>query len=312
MPPPAAPSPLIVSPAEAGMKLLRFLERRLGASAPRSMLYKWLRTGQVRVNKGRAKAHDILAEGDAVRVPPFAAPREIKESGPSVPCSPDAVLPAPGILDLGPGLTLAAKAGDVLVLNKAAGLASQPGGGDSVSARLASAFADSAFVPAPAHRLDRHTSGLMLAGLTHRAQQGLHALIKEGGMVKEYLVWVCGGMSDGGPLLLRDSLFTDNAGGRELVAARPECAVTRQLPDFTEYPGLPPQTPSAGGAAQMSSPSLRSGRTALPPHFPSNIAMQCLTAMGMQGGHPLAGGVRGGRASPKKHYITTLLTTRPG
>lgn len=208
------PSPLLVSPAEAGMKLLRFLERRLGESAPRSMLYKWLRTGQVRVNKGRSKAHDVLAEGDAVRIPPFAVPRILKE---------------PGTVDFGSGLTLLAREGDVLVLNKAAGLASQPGGGDSVSARLAAAFEGSAFVPAPAHRLDRHTSGLMVAGLSHLAQQGLHALIRDGGMVKEYLVWVCGSIACDAPLLLCDTLFIDRFGDRELVAARPECGATRPL-----------------------------------------------------------------------------------
>ena len=61
---------LLVSRAEAGQKLLNFLQRRI--NAPSSDFHRWIRTGQVRVNGGRAKAFDRLNEGDAVRVPPFA------------------------------------------------------------------------------------------------------------------------------------------------------------------------------------------------------------------------------------------------
>lgn len=204
------------------MKLLRFLERRLGEGVAQSVLYKWVRTGQVRVNGGRARPHVVLAEGDAVRLPPFAAPPartgEAETSGSAQPQP----LGAPP--DLGPGLTPLARAGDVLVLNKAAGLASQPGGGDSVASRLRKAFRASAFVPAPAHRLDKHTSGLMVAGLSHRAQRHLHELVKEGGLIKEYLAWVCGCPWDERPRLLRDALFVACEGKKELVAARPDKA----------------------------------------------------------------------------------------
>lgn len=220
-------SGLTVSAAEAGMKLLRFLERRFGGEICRSALYKWIRTGQVRVNGGRATPHGVLAEGDAVRVPPFAAPRALGgEPCPALLAEEGETAsdrsPAPGApTDLGSGLALLATAGDILVLNKAAGLASQPGCGDSVAARLRCAFQGSVFVPAPAHRLDKHTSGLMVAGLTHRAQRHLHELVKEGGMVKEYLAWTCGCAWHEQPRLLRDALFVTREGKRELVAARP-------------------------------------------------------------------------------------------
>ena len=57
---------LAVSGAEAGQKLLNFLQRRI--SAPTGDFHRWIRTGQVRVNGARSKAFDRLSEGDMVRV----------------------------------------------------------------------------------------------------------------------------------------------------------------------------------------------------------------------------------------------------
>ena len=58
---------LSVSRAEAGQKLLNFLERRI--SAPTADFHRWIRTGQVRVNGARSKPFDRLAEGGKVRTP---------------------------------------------------------------------------------------------------------------------------------------------------------------------------------------------------------------------------------------------------
>ena len=61
---------LAVSRAEAGQKLLNFLQRRVEAAT--GEFHRWIRTGQVRVNVSRAKAFDRVEEGDLIRVPPFA------------------------------------------------------------------------------------------------------------------------------------------------------------------------------------------------------------------------------------------------
>jgi 23S rRNA pseudouridine955/2504/2580 synthase len=83
-----------------------------------------------------------------------------------------------------------------LVLNKAPGLPVQPGSKhkDSVSSRLKNTFADNSFIPAPAHRIDQHCSGLILAGRTYQAQRYLHALFSEhkAELNRIYLVWVSG------------------------------------------------------------------------------------------------------------------------
>lgn len=238
-------SGLVVGAAEAGVKLLRFLERRF--DQPKSVLYKWIRTGQVRVNGCRADAHAPLAGGDVVRVPPFAVTCRQTDTQ-----SPAARVGAK-CLELGPGLDLLAQSGDILVLAKASGLASQPGSAneDNVCARLAKAFTGSAFVPAPAHRLDRHTSGLMLAGLSHAAQQCLHTLIKEGGLAKNYLAWCAGSFVCERSCLLYDRLHVIRKNGIELVAARPGGSVQSLFPGSGAcyYPLVPASVPGPDPAS---------------------------------------------------------------
>ena len=58
----AMPEPLQVTAAEAGQKLLQFLSRRF--EEPQSVLHRWIRTGQVRINGGRAKPFDRVELND--------------------------------------------------------------------------------------------------------------------------------------------------------------------------------------------------------------------------------------------------------
>lgn len=213
---------LTVSPEEAGMKLLRFLERRLPQTSSRSALHKWIRTGQVRVNGGRAKAFALLEAGDAVRVPPFALTADSEQMNIGMPdvrpelSTPPPTLPGSTGLN-GPlpleflaaeGIELAAATEKILVMIKPGGLAVQSGTGqgDSVAEKLKRAWGSYPYQPSPAHRLDRHTSGLLLAGLQHRAQQDLHMAFARGAITKDYLAWIAGIWPDSGPCLLLDSL----------------------------------------------------------------------------------------------------------
>jgi len=60
----------VITNAEAGQKLLQCLARRTGQNP--SVLHRWIRTGQVRVNGGRCKPFDRIELGDEIRLPPFA------------------------------------------------------------------------------------------------------------------------------------------------------------------------------------------------------------------------------------------------
>ena len=213
----------IVDPAESGIKLLSFLEKRLSLpetspeaspeaspegpeAPPRTMLHRWVRTGQVRVNGKRAKPFDRLEGGDRVRIPPFAAPH------PPGPPGGDAPRPPENGELLGPLLRISMATPAFLVLEKGGGLATQPGSGhtDSVVSLLAARFAGAAYIPAPAHRLDKNASGLILAGRTFAAQRALSEAFAagDGGAVrKEYLAWVRGIWPHAGECELRDHLY---------------------------------------------------------------------------------------------------------
>lgn len=221
---------LVVTREEQGMKLLRFLERRLSVAGAKSVFYKWIRTGQVRINGNRAKPHDLLTQEDTVRIPPFAfaftgggcsriAPGMGDERNPPSPKTSGGSFPPL----LGADLPVLSSTDDIMVLVKPGGLPVQPGSrhADSVTGRLASAFAYEAFVPAPAHRLDRHTSGLLLVGLSHETQRNLHAWFRGRDIIKEYLTWVIGCWPHPGPCLLHDALtMVRDRAGMERMAAR--------------------------------------------------------------------------------------------
>ncbi|WP_432738196.1 RluA family pseudouridine synthase [Maridesulfovibrio sp. FT414] len=189
-----------VTGAESGQKLVRFLERRLGSDVPRSAIMRWIRKGNVRVDKGRCKPFDLVEEGQVVRIPPHGEQDETAVRLPPLP--------------------ILFEDSDYIAVFKPAGLATQGGTGhtDSVVDRLKSMFADSPYKPAPAHRLDRDTSGVLLAGKSHQGQKNLSDFFAghgEGG--KLYLVQVQGKWPHAGWIELRDLMEKSGPRGREIV-----------------------------------------------------------------------------------------------
>ena len=65
----AAVQALTVDEESAGQRLDNFLIRHL-KGVPKTHVYRIIRTGEVRVNKGRASAETRIQAGDVVRVPP--------------------------------------------------------------------------------------------------------------------------------------------------------------------------------------------------------------------------------------------------
>ncbi|MHA1540607.1 MAG: RluA family pseudouridine synthase [Alphaproteobacteria bacterium] len=65
------PNVLVVSEKEDGQKLRSFLHKRF-LSLPLSMINKWCRTGQIRINSKRVKFNTKLQKNDQIRLPPFA------------------------------------------------------------------------------------------------------------------------------------------------------------------------------------------------------------------------------------------------
>jgi 23S rRNA pseudouridine955/2504/2580 synthase len=185
---------LRVTEAESGQKLLQFLNRRLEGQIPRSALMRWIRTGQVRVDKSRCKPFDTLQAGQTVRVPP---------------CSVEPEAPIDDSLQGNPfRLARVHEDDSLLVLAKPPNLPSQPGTGqtDSIVHRLKQAYADRAWMPTLVHRLDKETSGLLLVAKTYGSLRHLQTLWQGGQVCKVYLAWVLGQTPWSGWSQIRDSL----------------------------------------------------------------------------------------------------------
>ncbi|MGD8207687.1 MAG: RluA family pseudouridine synthase [Thiohalocapsa sp.] len=165
----------------AGQRVDNFLIRHL-KGVPRSLVYKLLRTGEVRVNKGRVRPAHRLASGDEVRVPPV----RVAEPG---------VIPQPSAAMLR-HLTESVLYEDdrVLVLDKPAGIAVHGGSGIALGVIEALRAARPGSELELVHRLDRETSGCLLISKRRSALRSLHRQVREGLVEKRYLALLHGAL----------------------------------------------------------------------------------------------------------------------
>ena len=177
---PDPPHLIRIESGNAGQRIDNFL---LGAlkGVPQSHIYRILRRGEVRVNRGRIRQHYRLRAGDQVRIPPLR--RGVGDTRPR---------PAPDLLDRLEA-SIVHEDADLLVLDKPAGLAVHGGSGLRLGVieglrclRPALRFLDLA------HRLDRDTSGLLIVAKRRRPLLDLHRAFREGRVEKRYLVLVKG------------------------------------------------------------------------------------------------------------------------
>ncbi|HVT35925.1 MAG TPA: pseudouridine synthase, partial [Nevskiaceae bacterium] len=173
-----------VGAREDGQRIDNFLLRQL-PGVPKSHVYRLLRSGQVRINGGRAKPERKLASGDEVRIPPV----RMAEKGAAV-RPPDAVLNR-----LREAIVY--EDANYLALNKPAGFASHGGTGIPFGViEAARAWGKHEFLEL-AHRLDRDTSGLLLLCKTRPALLRAQRAFKEGLAQKRYFALLCGRWSGG-------------------------------------------------------------------------------------------------------------------
>lgn len=169
-----------IGEAHAGQRIDNFLHTRL-KGAPRALIYRIVRKGEVRVNKKRVKADYRLVPGDQVRIPPLRlAPEEaVREVSDNL-----RNLLAGSVLIEGP---------QWLVINKPSGLPVHGGSGVKIGLieALRQVREDLDFLEL-VHRLDRDTSGCLLLAKTRPALLALNTALKQHKMEKRYLALVAG------------------------------------------------------------------------------------------------------------------------
>ena len=170
---------LTVDEASDGQRIDNFLAKTL-KGVPKSHIYRILRSGEVRVNKGRIDASYKLALNDVVRVPPIRVAANDKEI---------VSAPATSVLES----TIIFEDDALLVIDKPAGFAVHGGSGVSrgVIEQLRMERPKAKFLEL-VHRLDRETSGVLMLAKKRIALVALHEMIRNNQTDKRYLMLVAG------------------------------------------------------------------------------------------------------------------------
>jgi 23S rRNA pseudouridine955/2504/2580 synthase len=165
-----------IAEEEAGQRIDNYL-LRVCKGVPKSHIYRILRSGEVRVNKGRIDQLYRLQSGDVVRIPPIRIAEKAAGSA-----------PVPGA-----EFAIVHEDSHLLVIDKPAGVAVHGGSGVSygVIEQLRAARPQAKFLEL-VHRLDRETSGLLLLAKKRSALTNLHDQMREGTTDKRYLTLVSG------------------------------------------------------------------------------------------------------------------------
>ncbi|MBA2492443.1 MAG: RluA family pseudouridine synthase [Gammaproteobacteria bacterium] len=180
----AAVRQVVVENDQAGQRIDNFLLRCL-KGVPRSYVYRILRSGEVRVNKGRIKPTYRLAADDRIRIPPVRSGNRTPVAAPAALCE-----------RLETAILLEDE--DLIALDKPSGLAVHGGGGVDYGVieilRQARPHAPQLEL---VHRLDRGTSGCLLLAKSRSMLNALHRLLHDGGIDKHYLALVQGRWAGG-------------------------------------------------------------------------------------------------------------------
>lgn len=177
---------------DSGQRLDKFLTKAV-KNLPKSLMYKSIRTKKIKVNRKRAEISQILCEGDSVQL--FLPEDIFEKKGEN------------SFFDIEPSLDIVYEDENLLFCNKRAGMLVHEGdddggydGGtliDHIKAYLYCSGQydpdkESSFVPALCNRIDRNTSGIVIAAKNAAALRIMNELIKERDIEKYYLC-VCHG-----------------------------------------------------------------------------------------------------------------------
>lgn len=220
-------------------RLDNFLITRL-KGVPKSRIYKLLRSGQVRVNKGRKKADYRLQAGDQVRIPPVRVSER-----------PEGVAPEWLLEQVARNILFEDE--QLLAINKPVGLAVHSGSGVAFGViELLRQLRPDALTLELVHRLDRDTSGCLIIAKSRPALTRLHELFRDDHAMAKIYRCVLVGRWQGGERLVDAPLLKNTLqGGERMVSVDPAGKPAQTLFMPLEY----------GNAASYLEVKLLSGRT---------------------------------------------------
>nr|QGT51148.1 pseudouridine synthase [uncultured Firmicutes bacterium] len=171
---------------DAGQRLDKFLDKFL-VGMPKSMLYKAIRKKRVKVNGKKGELSQRLNEGDILQL--YINDEFFREEQREI----------PAWLTVSPKLKIVFEDENLLIVDKPSGLvahASAANGQDSLIGRICAYLyqkgdyhpeRENTFAPALCHRIDRNTSGLVIAAKNAAALRMMNEKIREKEVRKFYL-----------------------------------------------------------------------------------------------------------------------------
>lgn len=182
---------LVIDENHANQRIDKYLKKLL-CQAPSSLIYKMLRKKDVKVNGQKVKENYILQKGDEVSLFLYED-KFLEYSQPQT------------IFDLKIEFDVLYEDDNICVVNKPAGLLVHEDINEDINT-LSHQFLtylyqkgeydpyeSLGFVPAPVHRLDRNTSGIVIFGKTIRALQDLNEMMKQRHCIEKTYLTICKG-----------------------------------------------------------------------------------------------------------------------
>ncbi len=210
-----------ISADAAGQRLDKYV-RRVLPDVPMSAVYKLIRTKKIRVNGARAEESQLLRAGDVLTVRDQAL--QPSSARLAIPAAPRPARQSFLVLH---------EDTHILVCAKPAGLAIHPGSGiteetlvDQVRRYLGDP-PEGEFRPAPAHRLDRETSGVVVVAKTRQAIVKLAEIFTEGAAKKIYLALVRGRVDKEGVIDLPLAEHQQSGASKAARGVNMQSALTR-------------------------------------------------------------------------------------
>jgi 23S rRNA pseudouridine955/2504/2580 synthase len=169
-----------VTAEESGQRLDNFLLRHT-QGVPKTRVYRAIRKGEVRVNKGRSRPEYKVLDGDEVRIPPLSEGITHSTDRPSL------------AWERRIRASIISETSDFFAINKPPGLAVHGGSGVRLGLieSLRRLFPEQRYMEL-VHRLDRDTSGLVLIAKNARTLRELHEQLRTDRIDKRYLALVAG------------------------------------------------------------------------------------------------------------------------
>ena len=257
-----------ISEDHSDQRLDNFLCTHL-KGVPKSRIYRIVRKGEVRVNKGRVDVHYRLVAGDIVRIPPVRVAERSEES----------YIPQ-GLKDALQQSILFEDDG-FLIINKPAGFAVH--GGTGVSSGIIEGLRlirpEARFLEL-VHRLDKDTSGCLVIAKKRSALRLFHELFRDNNIHKTYVALLTGQWKRKKLVVNAPLLKNIEKGGERMVCISPQGkeaeTLFRRLQTFAE--------------ATLVEASPKTGRT-------HQIRVHALSL-----GHPIVGDERYGQDDINKHF----------